>query len=394
MEGHALGVYGVYAVRLPPGPRGNGGVVGVRAPASAEARRVAARALGAAELPAGLGLRSGGRRVAPGATLRGAGVPPLGTLEVVVLGALRGGGGDGGSTGAESRSCFLEMYKQDRPGALDPKEERRARWSCCALTGDTLETAAGAVVADELGRLYNKEPVLTALKQKALEGVPMPPRVAHVRGLKDLCTLRISRAEEGGGGGAAATPAGETTVGAYADTARSPFCCPLTALEFNGRFRFVALWPSGVVVSERALKQVPSAVEEMLGEGAKLSAQRVMPLNSEDAAEQQRLHAEMEARHATKKSKKAAAAAAAGGAATGAVASAAAAGGDGLKRKAVVTGADDVAAEAARRAAKKYNAGEHAPAGATKEVWASLFTSSTVDDRKETYTARCLSFQR
>ena len=32
-----------------------------------------------------------------------------------VLPRLRGGGGDGGSTGAESRSCYLEMYLGKKP---------------------------------------------------------------------------------------------------------------------------------------------------------------------------------------------------------------------------------------------------------------------------------------
>jgi hypothetical protein len=41
-------------------------------------------------------------------TLREAGLLEGGTLEV--QGVLRGGGGDGGSTGAESRSSYLEMY--------------------------------------------------------------------------------------------------------------------------------------------------------------------------------------------------------------------------------------------------------------------------------------------
>ena len=31
---------------------------------------------------------------------------------------LRGGGGDGGATGAESRSSYLEMYKTQKPGEV------------------------------------------------------------------------------------------------------------------------------------------------------------------------------------------------------------------------------------------------------------------------------------
>lgn len=59
-----------------------------------------------------------GRTLDEGCTLAGAGVALFGTLEL--LPRLRGGGGDGGSTGAESRSCYLEMYagkKADKVGA-------------------------------------------------------------------------------------------------------------------------------------------------------------------------------------------------------------------------------------------------------------------------------------
>lgn len=59
-----------------------------------------------------------GRTLDEACTLAGAGVALFGTLEL--LPRLRGGGGDGGSTGAESRSCYLEMYagkKADKVGA-------------------------------------------------------------------------------------------------------------------------------------------------------------------------------------------------------------------------------------------------------------------------------------
>lgn len=49
-----------------------------------------------------------GRTLDPRLTLAAARLAPGGTLEL--LPRLRGGGGDGGSTGAESRSCYLEMY--------------------------------------------------------------------------------------------------------------------------------------------------------------------------------------------------------------------------------------------------------------------------------------------
>ncbi len=53
-------------------------------------------------------------RVCPdGARLAFCGILPGSQVNVAVR--ARGGGGDGGSTGAESRSSFLEMYAQKKP---------------------------------------------------------------------------------------------------------------------------------------------------------------------------------------------------------------------------------------------------------------------------------------
>jgi hypothetical protein len=53
------------------------------------------------------------RQLQDSATLAGAAVQDGATISV--CSRLRGGGGDGGSTGAESRSCYLEMYSQRKP---------------------------------------------------------------------------------------------------------------------------------------------------------------------------------------------------------------------------------------------------------------------------------------
>ena len=41
---------------------------------------------------------------------------------------LRGGGGDGGATGAESRSSYLEMYKTQKPGEVRASRVAPAAW--------------------------------------------------------------------------------------------------------------------------------------------------------------------------------------------------------------------------------------------------------------------------
>ena len=95
-------------------------------------------------------------------TLAEAGVGPGSTVELAVSRAMRGGGGDGGATGAESRSCYLEMYAdgggqgfsrkhgiagrfvrystQSTVRDRDEREEDFARWFNCTLTEEPLDT--------------------------------------------------------------------------------------------------------------------------------------------------------------------------------------------------------------------------------------------------------------
>lgn len=72
-----------------------------------------------------------GRQLRDEQTLGGAGVSAGATLSVA--GRLRGGGGDGGSTGAESRSCYLEMYAEKKPDKVgDARPTRRASLASCS----------------------------------------------------------------------------------------------------------------------------------------------------------------------------------------------------------------------------------------------------------------------
>jgi Rtf2 RING-finger len=234
----------------------------------------------------------GGRPCKDCWTISKAGIGPESTLQV--LGRLRGGGGDGGATGAESRSSYLEMYLEKKPDKVwisqplhpifsgrpmrkspawsgsyntvfvlhllllsrasralfhcerlrgrqvDPAEERLAKWTRCQLSGEQLQEP---VVCDELGHLFNKAALVAALVDKAL-----PKSLAHISGLKSLINLRLERNANAKD---KAVDAASFQLGN--DCA---FCCPVTGAEFNGRFRFVVVRPSGYVVSERAIKQV------------------------------------------------------------------------------------------------------------------------------------------
>ena len=162
---------------------------------------------------------------------------------------LRGGGGDGGSTGAESRSTYLEMYAGKQHDKIDPEEERLARWTVCHFSGAPLHPPC---VADQLGYLYNKEALITAMLTKTL-----PPELSHINGLKSLLNLKLEIAPNPGG--------------------QVRFTCPVTDADATGKIKFVAIRPSGLVVSDRALREFKTVVEEY--NGGTWTAGDILPLN-------------------------------------------------------------------------------------------------------------------
>lgn len=277
---------------------------------------------------------------------------------------LRGGGGDGGSTGAESRSCYLEMYLAKKPDKVNPAEQLLANRTRCHLSGERL---APPCVCDELGTLFNKEAIVHALLHKS-----MPAALSHITSMKSLINLKLERIPHMPGGKAHDVD----------------FHCPITGLELNGRYRFVVHRPSGHVVSERALKEIPAAVEDLLG--GSWQPDDMIPLNpthDELQVLKQRLLKRMQADRDRKKAKKlkngsgAGADVAAPGDANGTHGDAAhkrsAAGMDGS------TGLPPLA--------KKMKAADlKLPQGATAEVYASLFVSSK-PGVKETYMCRSVS---
>eukprot|EP00887_Chlorella_sp_A99_P002780 scaffold6.g2780.t1 len=362
------------------GPSAGGPLLRVEAsPEDLVASLVATAADGpSTSAPADVRVVCGGRTLDPRRTLAAARVAPGATLDL--LPRLRGGGGDGGSTGAESRSCYLEMYLGKKPDKVNPEEERLARWTTCQLSSMPL---APPCVADELGNLFNKDAVL-----QALVGKSMPPALGHVSGLKHVFDLQLHADPAAGGGGSSRQGAGD-------GGARSVrFSCPVTGAPMGGKGRFVAFRRGGMVVSERALKEVPAVVEEMAG--GKWAAEDLVPLNPPAEELAQRREALLAARAAARAAKKERRRDKAGVAANG---GAVHADGDdaehtGAKRAAAENGAGAGAAasaaaalyggEAARNgggaptaaAAKKFKATELKPAGADDKVWSSIFTSS------------------
>ena len=131
---------------------------------------------------------------------------------------------------------------------------------------------------------------------------------------------------------------------------------------------------------------------ELLG-GAALASQAVVALNGspEEVEALRQANAEAKAAKLAKKKKAHAKAAAPAEMPAGAAKRAAVADAEPAAR---VTGATDRAKETACAAAKRYKAAAHVPEGATPAVWSSIFTSSSVEQRNETFGARALSFRR
>ena len=342
--------------------------------------------------------------------LASCGVGPGSTVELQLTGALKGGGGDGGATGAESRSCYLEMYadgggtgfsrKQESLGGFvrystqstvkdrDEREEDLARWFNCTLTELPLTEP---IVIDKLGSLFNKEPVIQALTDSAVSKVPLPKRLEHVTGLKALTTLKLHKIEsgknnsstKGANGGTKGNDNTTVNASSFRLAASAVFSCPVTGLDLNGKTKFFALSPDGLVVSDRALREARSTVDDMLGPDVFLRDQVLIPVNpkgEELESMKEVLKSEAE-KKATKKAKKRNK--------TERDEKNADDKNDSEKKRKTANGCDDLGIEQLKKQAKKFKAGDHAPVGADKGVYASLFTSASAETREnETFLSR------
>ena len=127
----------------------------------------------------------------------------------------------------------------------DKEAELAYRWRHCSIKQLPLQTP---IVACGLGRLYSKEAVLEGL----LDRSTLPETATHIKTLKDVKTLNLTN-----------NPAFDRDASKNegdVDEGRSPYICPVTGLEMNGKFKFCFLWQCGCVVSERALKEIKGYV--------------------------------------------------------------------------------------------------------------------------------------
>lgn len=355
-------------------------------------------------------IRHGARHLPDASSLLSCGILGGETLDMAL--PLRGGGGDGGATGAESRDCYLSMYLDRKPDKVNPQEARLARWAQCRLSGLPLSSPCAV---DLLGNLFNKEPVVQSLVCKTV-----PLGLSHLRGLRDIVTIHLTD-----------NPA--STKKNNHDCQVSRFHCPITGQEFNGLFKFYALRSCGHVLSARALREVQSSACLVCHASFK-EEDKIIINGTDEEVEAMRVRMEEERAKSkpkgSKKERKAEkraekdqggteqspgmlnqmqgvsptpsqtkimlnAEAHVGSKRTAAVAKVtnsgidvSCKGGEVLEPSHRPKGSDRVEER------KRYKAGAHVPVGATKSVYASLFVSSRKEPMQETFMCRNLPLGR
>ncbi|KAJ3169312.1 hypothetical protein HK101_011496 [Irineochytrium annulatum] len=179
--------------------------------------------------------------------------------------------------------------------ARSPKPEKSsqidAKWTCCAISKEPLKQP---IVACRLGRLYNKDKVIEFLlnRKNFGDGDIMS---SHITGMKDVITLNLTpnpALDE--------TSRSSAIMGSSSDKPRiASFVCPISMKEMNGKNRFCFIASCGCVLSEQAMKEVPSKTclrcNKPFTEGDESDdSNDIIPLHTEVVAEQEKLRARME----------------------------------------------------------------------------------------------------
>lgn len=148
-------------------------------------------------------------------------------------------GCDGGTI--PTRDELVKLKK--KPEQKDKDGHRLYRWQHCSISQEPLQKP---VVACELGKMYNKTSVIELLLNK--DRTNAPANTEHIEKLKDVVELQLTPNP--------AYDAAKQAVGdfGYSDLLISPWICPITGLEMNGRFKFVFAFSTGKVIAERAVK--------------------------------------------------------------------------------------------------------------------------------------------
>jgi len=153
-----------------------------------------------------------------------------------------------------------------KPEQVDKDAEIAAKWRHCAITQQPL---IPPIVCCELGRLYNKDSVITHILEKG-NGTDI---AKHIKGMKDVMELKLTENPAFNG----AEP--EKGDG-YVDRQTALYICPVVGIEMNGKYRFCYLRACGCVLSEKAMKEVASSTCHKCG--APYTAEDVIVINGTD----------------------------------------------------------------------------------------------------------------
>jgi hypothetical protein len=157
-------------------------------------------------------------------------------------------GGDGGVIVKDRRflrSAVGNMQDEKEgagPNKVTASERQWSRSCCCAISSQEL---SDPIVACELGNLYNKDAVISAILDKRIGAL-----FSHIRGMKDIKSAVLTLNPEYQTSNAADMSKSEKNP--------SKFICPISRVEFNGNQPFVIIWSTGYVLSERAVKEIGS----------------------------------------------------------------------------------------------------------------------------------------
>ncbi|KAJ3077494.1 hypothetical protein HK102_005188 [Quaeritorhiza haematococci] len=212
-------------------------------------------------------------------------------------------GCDGGSI-PKRHELVKTKKKEER---ADQSSQTIAAWFFCALSKAPLRSP---VVSCALGKLYNREAILEFLLNKRAYG-DGDQICGHIGSIKEVVTLNLTPnpSYSSDKDAALTTTSSAILQSTVEQQVVSPFICPITMKEMNGKYRFCYIGSCGCVLSEQALKEVPTTT--CLKCNKAFSTEDVVTLNptkpedvSKLEARMERIKTEIAAAEAEKKAKK------------------------------------------------------------------------------------------
>ncbi|KAF9111102.1 hypothetical protein BGX27_005392 [Mortierella sp. AM989] len=141
-----------------------------------------------------------------------------------------------------------ELVKQKQKQVkIDQNILNRIHWFSCALSKKPL---SAPVVSCGLGKLYNRDAILEFLLDRNAYG-DGDLICNHIKSIKDVVTLTLET-------NPSFTEGQSGSLTNHDQEPVSHYICPITMKEMNGKHRFVYLDTCGCVMSEQAMKEVPS----------------------------------------------------------------------------------------------------------------------------------------